>query len=177
MFTAANNISQFNLSRADGVLGLGLPQLTTLPGAPFVEAAFAQKAISSPVFAFHLSSTTGSEFHLGGVNTSLFNAAEGFETHNVSAISPGFWQLSGTSVSVAGSKAASGFEAIIDSSTTIMFGSPALVKNVYAKIPGSKPVDPKQAGGFVGFYSIPCGTDPKLSFAWGGKEWPISAQE
>jgi cathepsin D len=73
-------------------------------------------------------------------------------------------------VLVGSTAAVSGFQTIIDSGTTIIYGPPAAVKTLYSKIPGSAVYDSTN-----GYYSYPCNTPPTVSFNWGGKNWAISA--
>jgi cathepsin D len=151
---------------------------------PFFTTAFKQGAVSSNEFGFYLN-TSGSELFLGGTNPSHYTG--GIEYHAVNS-SSGFWQISGGSASVDGTRTNSGFHAIIDSGTsiagipfcccvaelykqgtTIMYGPPSAVKAFYAHVPHSKPFDP-----VYGFYSFPCNSVPAVSFSWGGKDWRIS---
>jgi cathepsin D len=153
----------------DGMLGLGFPELSKLKQVPFFQTAIAQKVIPKPVFAFFLSDTA-SELHLGGVNKAHFKGE--IENHPLSAKSNGFWQLAGGSVSVDGCKVASGFDTIIETGGTLIYGQPDAVQEVYAKILGAKPID-----SVPGFYQFPCYTESKVSFAWGGRQWDISARK
>jgi cathepsin D len=166
-FGAATNISSQFASIPDGMLGLGFPELSMLQKVPFFQTAIAQKVISDPVFAFFLSDTA-SELHLGGVNKAHFDGE--IENHPLSAKSNGFWQLAGGSISVDGSEAASGFDTILETGGTLIYGQPDAVQDVYAKIPEAKPID-----SVPGFYQFPCHTEPEVSFGWGGRQWNISA--
>jgi cathepsin D len=123
-------------------------------------------AVDSGVFGFYLASS-GSELLLGGTNNEHFSGS--IEYHDVDT-STGFWQITGAKATVAGSTAVTGFETIIDSGTTIMYGPPAAVKQVYAKVKGSKLFDSTN-----GFYSFPCSSIPQIAFSWGGKSFAISS--
>ena len=127
-----------------------------------------QGAVSQGVFGFKLAST-GSELYLGGANSAHYSGS--IEYHSVDQ-STGFWQIAGASANVGTKAAVTGFETIIDSGTTIMYGPPAAVKKFYAAVSGSAVYDSSQ-----GYYSYPCNSPPSVSFSWGGKKWAISADK
>ena len=65
----------------------------------------------------------------------------------------------------------SGFQTIIDSGTTIIYGPPSQVAAFYQAIPGAQLYDSQS-----GFYSFPCSSTPSnVAFSWGGNVWTISA--
>ena len=141
--------------------------LTSLrPQNPFFNTAIDQDAVSEGVFGFKLASS-GSELYLGGTNSDLYSGS--LEYHDVDT-STGFWQITGAKAYVGSTTANSGFETIIDSGTTIMYGPPAAVKKVWAKVDGAKLFDSTN-----GYYSFPCDSDPEIAFSWGGKSWKISS--
>ncbi|KAH9894311.1 protease [Cubamyces lactineus] len=150
---------------ADGILGMAFPVLSNLRQDPFFVTAFKQKHAARNEFAFKLN-TTGSELYIGGTNSALYKGSP--EYHNISS-DAGYWQIGDAEALVDGKRAVSGFHTIIDSGTTIMYGPPAAVKQVYAAVKGSKVYDAE-----TGFYSFPCATPPTLAFSWGGKSWDIS---
>ena len=140
--------------------------LTISQQAPFFNNAIKQHRVKSGEFAFKLASK-GSELYLGGTNHKHYSGS--IEYHKVDT-SNGFWQLTGAKAYANGKAVVSGFETIIDSGTTIMYGPPAAVKKLYAAIPGSGVFDAEQ-----GFYYFPCNKVPTVAFSWGGKQWKISA--
>ncbi|KAI0663088.1 protease [Cubamyces menziesii] len=150
---------------ADGILGLALPAISNLGQDPFFVTAFKQKHAAQNEFAFKLN-TTGSELHIGGTNRALYKGS--LEYNNLSS-NIGYWQIGNANALVNGKSAASGFQTIIDSGTTIMYGPPDAAKKVYAAVKGSQVYDADN-----GFYSFPCATPPILAFTWGGKSWDIS---
>lgn len=75
-------------------------------------------------------------------------------------------------MTVDGSKAASNFETIIDSGSTIITAPTSAAKKFWAKVSGSKVYDADQ-----GLYQYPCDSPPDVAFSWGGKSWSISADE
>ncbi|KAF7312469.1 Acid protease [Mycena indigotica] len=158
--------SSFSGDPIDGILGLAFPAISNLGQNPFFYTAENSGNVDSNVFSFYLAST-GSELYLGGTNPSLYS---GDVEYVPVASSSGFWQATGAKIKVGSTTVVSGFQTIIDSGTTIMYGPPAAVKKVFAQVSGSKLFDSTN-----GFYSYPCNTPPKLSFNYGGKDWTISA--
>lgn len=137
---------------------------------PFVQTAFAQQAIPKNEFSLKLASH-GAELLLGGTNPKLFKGA--IEFHPVNA-STGFWQIGGGSILQGGKAVVSGFESIVDSGTSFIFGPADQVKEFYDSIPGSQLFDEEN-----GLYSYPCTgkTVFKVAFQWGGQAWAISPKE
>jgi len=146
---------------------MAFPALSNLGTDPFFNTAFSQGAVPTNEFAFKLAST-GSELFLGGANTARFSGS--IEFHSVSSSAGGFWQISGASIHTGSATPVTGFQTIIDSGTTIMYGPPAAVKKFYASVTGAKLFDSTN-----GFYSFPCSSVPSVSFSWGGKNWAITA--
>ncbi|KAJ7146082.1 acid protease [Mycena epipterygia] len=159
--------SSFANDPIDGILGLAFPAISNLHQDPFFNTANKEGTVAANQFGFFLASS-GSELYLGGTNADKFSGA--IEYHAVD-ISTGFWQVPGASAKVDGSTVVSAFETIIDSGTTIMYGPPAAVKEVYAKVPNSALYDSNN-----GYYSFPCDSPPEISFNWGGADRVISAQ-
>jgi cathepsin D len=159
--------SAFANDPIDGILGLAFPALANLHKPPFFFTAKAEGTIKKNLFSFKLAKT-GSELFLGGANPTKYVGA--IEYHKLSA-SNGFWQIGSAKAKVNGVTAVSGFQTIIDSGTTIMYGPPSAVANFYKKVPGSKLFNSAN-----GFYSYPCNNPPKVSFTWGnGKPWHITS--
>jgi len=158
--------SSFGNDPVDGILGLAFPAISNLGQKPYFNTAIEQGAVKSSEFGFHLAST-GSELFLGGTNDALFSGT--IEYHDLSSTN-GFWQIGGASALVDATAAVSGFETIIDSGTTIMYGPADAVKTFYSKVKGSEVFDATN-----GYYSFPCSSVPDVSFSWGGKDWPITA--
>ncbi|KAJ6588105.1 acid protease [Mycena capillaripes] len=150
----------------DGILGLAFPAISNLNKNPFFVNANADGDVDANQFGFYLASS-GSELFLGGTNEDLYTGDIEFNSVDSSG---GFWQATGAKALVGSSSAVTGFQTIIDSGTTLMYGPPAAVKKVFAKVSGSKVFDSTN-----GYYSYPCATPPKISFNWGGQNWAISA--
>lgn len=65
-----------------------------------------------------------------------------------------------------------GFDTIIDSGTTIMYGPPDAVTMLYSHVPGARVYDEDE-----GLWEYPCATPPNLSFSWGGRNWEVTAEK
>ncbi|KAJ7153545.1 acid protease [Mycena crocata] len=159
--------SSFENDPIDGILGLAFPAISNLNQSPFFNTANKDGTVKSNQFGFFLASND-SELYLGGTNSDRFSGD--VEYHDVDS-STGFWQIPNASIKVGGSTAVDSFETIIDSGTTIMYGPPAVVKEVYAQVNGSALFDSGN-----GFYSFPCKSPPEMAFNWGGSDWTIPAK-
>ncbi|KAI8972223.1 acid protease [Trametes punicea] len=158
--------SMFGSEADDGILGLAFPAISNLRQNPFFTNAKSQGAVKSGVFAFKLAKS-GSELYLGGTDSSLYSGS--IEYHPVTG--SGFWQIANAKLSVGSKTVQSGFQTVIDSGTTIIYGPPDQVAAFYKNIPGAKVYDSQN-----GFYSLPCSSIPSnVGFNWGGKTWTISA--
>ncbi|KAJ7584093.1 acid protease [Mycena floridula] len=159
--------SSFAGDPIDGILGLAFPDISNLGENPFFNTANEDGTVDENVFGFYLASS-GSELYLGGTDEDLYSGS--IEYHDVDT-STGFWQITGAKAFVGSTTANTGFETIIDSGTTIMYGPPAAVKTFYSKVAGSAVYDSAN-----GYYSFPCSSVPSVSFSWGsGKKWAITA--
>ncbi|KAJ3852522.1 acid protease [Lentinula lateritia] len=153
-----------------GILGLAWPKISNLKATPWFLNAAEQGAVKTKEFGFHLSSGKGSELYLGGTNPELYEGS--LEYHKVDP-SDGFWQVLNASIYVGGKEAGKDFSTIIDSGTTLMYGPPDAVKELFSKVDGAKLYDETE-----GFYSFPCDKVPEVSFSWGkkGKKFVIPSE-
>ncbi|KAJ7700486.1 acid protease [Mycena rosella] len=158
--------SSFKDDPVDGILGLAFPAISNLNQNPFFVTANDAGSVDANQFGFYLASS-GSELYLGGTNSDLYSGDIEFNSVDSSG---GFWQATGAKAKVGSTSAVTGFQTIIDSGTTLMYGPPAAVKKLFAKVTGSKLYDSTN-----GYYSYPCASPPTISFNWGGKDWTISA--
>ncbi|KAH9911596.1 acid protease [Fomitopsis serialis] len=166
-FSAVTTLSdKFKPDPIDGILGMGYQKLSSIGQPPFVNQAKTQGSIKNAVFGMKLSSA-GSELYLGGTDTSQYNGA--IEYHPVSG--SGYWQISDAKAIVNGKTTNTGFQTVIDSGTTIMYGPPSAVASFYESVPGASMFDSDN-----GFYQFPCDSVPAVSFNWGGKDWTVSAE-
>ncbi|KAJ7456903.1 acid protease [Mycena latifolia] len=158
--------SSFSDDPIDGILGLAFPAISNFNENPFFNTANADGTVDANQFGFFLASN-GSELYLGGTNADKF--AGDIEYHDIDT-STGFWQVTGATAKVDSATTVSGFETVIDSGTTLMYGPPSAVREVYAKVAGSAVFDSDN-----GYYSFPCDSPPEIAFNWGGSDWAISA--
>ncbi|KAJ3721426.1 acid protease [Lentinula guzmanii] len=160
-FAAVTNLSSsFASDPVDGVFGLGFPSISNLKADPFFVNAAQQNALLPCHQQFRAISR--------GTNPKFYN--DPIEYHSVDK-SNGFWQVKNASVAVGGQNVLSDFDTIIDSGTTIMYGPPDMVKEIYAKVEGATIFDSDE-----GFYSFPCDKVPDISFSWGGENFAISSE-
>ncbi|KAJ3806810.1 acid protease [Lentinula aff. lateritia] len=165
-FAAVTNLSNSVAQTSfDGILGMGYSTLSNLGAPTFFETAVKQGVVASPEFSFFLSAN-GSELYLGGTNSQLYTGD--IEFHDVNT-SPGYWKISGGSVGVpSNAGVVSGIDTVVDSGTTLIYGPPNDVKNLWAAVPGAAAYDAEP-----GFYTYPCNQTLGVSFSWGGKNWSI----
>ncbi|PPQ90543.1 hypothetical protein CVT25_015857 [Psilocybe cyanescens] len=168
-----------------GILGLAFDTIASTNAIPFWQALANNNQLSSQEMAFWLqrsdpnsqaNETPGGVFTLGGTNSSLFTGDIDFQ-NMPSNTQPSFWLQSLSAVTVNGKsiQITPGDSAIsaIDTGTTLIGGPSADVAAIWAAVPGSA-----QAGGEnVGYYTFPCKTQVVVTLAFGGKSWPISAQD
>lgn len=148
---------------------MAFPAISQLGKNPFFQTAVEQHSVEVSSFGFYLA-RNNSELHLGGPDYSLIEAGS-IESHPLSS-DRGFWEIGNAHITVNGKQAVDNFETIIDSGTTIMFGPPDQVAMAYSNVPGSKLIDDMN-----GLYEFPCDSIPNVSFAWGGREWAITANK
>ncbi|KAF5382798.1 hypothetical protein D9757_007282 [Collybiopsis confluens] len=165
-FSAVTTLSSsFANNPIDGVLGMAFPAISRLGADPFFVTANNQGAFQTNEFGFYLASC-GSVIDLGGANPNRYSGSIEFHNNNPST---GFWQISGGSIFAGDAGAVSGFDTIIDSGTTIMYGPQLAIAQFYSNVPGAT------FDNNTGFYVFPCGNLPEVSFNWGGSSYSISA--
>ncbi|KAL1945921.1 hypothetical protein VTO73DRAFT_1923 [Trametes versicolor] len=168
-----------------GIMGLAFEGLASTNAVPLWQSLANDGQFSSPEFSFwldrHLDDTnppdeqSGGVLTLGGTNSTLFTGDIEF-LPLTNAATPTFWMLTMTGATVQGKSVTipSGDAALsaIDTGTTLVGGPTDAVNAIYAAIPGATPV-PSMAG----FWQFPCSTEVQVSFAFGGKSWPISSAD
>ncbi|KAJ7651743.1 acid protease [Mycena polygramma] len=151
--------SMFATDPADGILGMAFPSISSMHKNPFFTTAKAEGSVKSNTFGFFLAKN-GSQMYLGGTATNLYQTGT-LEFHRVNPAS-GFWQVPGASAKVNSTAVVTGFQTIIDSGTTIMYGPPSAVATFYSKVLGAALFDRTN-----GFYSFPCDSVPKVAVQLG----------
>ncbi|KAI0645865.1 aspartic peptidase domain-containing protein [Trametes meyenii] len=168
-----------------GILGLAFEALASTNAVPFWQALVNNGEFATPEISFwldrHLDDNnppeeqSGGVMTLGGTNSTLFTGDIEFIPLTTSG-SPTFWMLEMTGATVQGNSVniptGSAALSAIDTGTTLVGGPSDAVKTIYDAIPGSQPVPSMQ-----GFFQFPCSTNVQVSFAFGGKSWPISATD
>ncbi|KZT72178.1 acid protease [Daedalea quercina L-15889] len=157
--------NSFSGDPIDGILGMAYQKISQLGQPPFVNLAKSQGHISSAVFGMKLASS-GSELYIGGTDTALYSGSP--EYHSVTG--SGYWQISGAKALVNNKAVNTGFQTIIDSGTTIMYGPPSAVQQFYKSVSGASLYDSQN-----GYYQFPCNKAPTVAFSWGGQSWTVSA--
>ncbi len=182
--------SQFQTDPTDGIMGMGLPALSSLQSVrarsvvrsvtillrhfqsaqqtPFFYTAIQQGVVSQSTFAFKLAQS-GSELTIGGTNSDSFTGD--IEFHPVSS-TIGYWVIGGGSVTVNGEapSSVSQIQTIIDSGSTLITAPPAAADAFWQTVQGSSQLE-------QGLYTFPCDSVPEVAFSWGGNSWSISANE
>ncbi|TCD66599.1 hypothetical protein EIP91_001156 [Steccherinum ochraceum] len=157
-----------------GLVGMAYGSISAYKGSTsFPQTLVAQGAMTDPVFAFRLTSGSGSQLTIGGTDQAAYTGAVTY----VPVTSRGFWQvtLDGVTVSIppggggvaAPPQTAVGrTQAILDTGSQYIIGDPGNVAKLYAAIPGSAALG-------NGMYSYPCATSPTVSLVFGGVAFPI----
>lgn len=109
----------------------------------------------------------GSTLFLGGTDTTKYTGDIEYHAVNSSA---SVWLTDGAKTVVGALNPNTGFQAIIDSGTKLMYGPPNAVQTFYAAIPGSAVYNAQR-----GYYSYPCHALPAIGFSWGSKTWEVTS--
>ncbi|KAF8902934.1 aspartic peptidase domain-containing protein [Gymnopilus junonius] len=166
-----------------GIMGLAFQTIASTHAVPFWQALVNNNQLSSPDMSFWLTradrnsaaqEVAGGVFTLGGTNSSLFSGDIDFQDMPVS--SPSFWLQTLSAATVQGNSVqiTSGDSAVsaIDTGTTLIGGPSNDVAAIWAAVPNSSP---SQAN--PGFFRFPCSTQVSVTLSFGGKAWPINAQD
>ena len=129
----------------DGLMGLAWPSISAITETPpFVNNLKTQDIILVEAeFGVKLADT-GSELFLGGANTALTSG----DFTDLPVSQEAFWQVAMDSVNVGGSSVVSGLQAIVDTGTSLIVGTPETVTKFYAAIPESKDASSTVGEGF-----------------------------
>ncbi|KAF7375757.1 Acid protease [Mycena sanguinolenta] len=158
--------SEFEDDPAGTILGLAFASISNLNENPFFINAANAGDFEANQFSFYLASS-GSELYIGGTDEDKYTGDIEFVSVDSSN---GFWQATGGKAKVGSTTVLTGIETIIDSGTTLAYGSSSAIKKIFAKVSGSKLYDSEN-----GLYSFPCSSVPEISFNYGGQDWTISA--
>lgn len=109
----------WDVGRFDGILGFGWPQIAVNGITPYFNNLVAAGTVEEPVFSFWLSGTPGKnagELTLGGVDTDHFEG----DMQYIPVSQEGYWQVSAESMSIGGKPIKTGFEAVVDTGTSLI---------------------------------------------------------
>jgi hypothetical protein len=129
-----------------------------------------QQKIAS-VFSFRLGHS-GSELLLGGVNSNHYSGSINWTPVSQQA----YWTIGVDGILINNQKVAGlqGQSSIIDTGTTLTYGSYDDVRTVYRNVPGAKDMSIAYGDDYKGYWTIPCGSIPSVAFGFGGKYWTIN---
>ncbi|CCO34826.1 hypothetical protein BN14_08935 [Rhizoctonia solani AG-1 IB] len=169
-FSPVNETNSMEDYGTDGLMGLAFKSISKLNAPTFIDTLFSQKKIASPVFSMRLASAPGSELYIGGINPSKHTG----EITYVPLEAQTYWVVNGS----ANANGQEGFKGkmIIDSGTTAILGPYNSVWNWWSKVPGSGYCLPRDCGA-PGYFTFPCANAPSVSFNFGGREFPVAAQD
>ncbi|KAK4051309.1 hypothetical protein OIO90_004790 [Microbotryomycetes sp. JL221] len=152
----------------DGLMGMGYQSISQLKSTPMFQTLVSQGKVARPQFSFKLGQTGESELFLGGMNPNLFVSGS---TQWVNIVSQSYWIVPATAYAnnVA---AATNFNAIIDSGTSVIVAPSLAAQAFWAKVPNSSVYG-------QGYYTYECNNPPAISFSFGGsdKKWTVSGQD
>jgi len=165
-----------------GLMGLGFQTISTSGSLPLWQGLLNAGQFSSPEFSFYLTRVgnnslaqeiePGGVLTLGGTNRSLYTGEIDFVSMPT-GYTPAFWLLQMTSLTISGQSipvTQSTALSIIDTGTTLIGGPSVDVRNLYAAVPGSRPL----SGPNAGLYTIPCTSRLNVSIAFGGRSWSVA---
>jgi len=157
--------TNFIASKFDGILGMAFQKISVL-GLPTVfDLMYNQSLIQDKSFSFYLTQTPsmpGSSLVLGGVNQKYYTGT--MDYHNL--VAENYWMIKVDAAFVGGTRVTlSSFNGIVDTGTSLIVGSPAVIDVMLLKIGKIGPVDCKL---------IP--TLPSIAFEIGGKKYELPPQ-
>ncbi|KAI6043966.1 acid protease [Pisolithus marmoratus] len=157
---------------ADGLLGLGFPQISVYGQPPVFQTLISDNAVSESLFGVAF------ELMVGAADTGMYNQSS---MVFVSVSLQAYWQIPmdgltrpglNNSGEVVIANKTSYAQAIIDTGTTLIITSDANAQKYYADVPGAEVVPSLGSG----VWSVPCDSIasilPTLSF--GGHAFPVS---
>jgi len=170
-------------SPVSGLLGLAFKSIASSHANPLWQTLADSGAWDQPVMSFYLSrfinathskpEEPGGRFTMGFMDQSLYTGDVQFV--DIPSGQEGYWILPLTGVNVNNQAvqlpgtAQSSYSAI-DTGTTLIGGPSAVIKEIFANIPGSAP----GTGDYQGYYTYPCNQNVQLSLSFGsGTAWPI----
>jgi len=143
-------------------MGMAFKEISPFKAAPFSETLVDQGKLDEPVFGFYLAGS-GSELIVGGRDSSRYSGNLTYVNVKKQVrilcqcniihlcfntdMTQGYWQTTFDAMSVNGNDiSVSTQDAIIDTGTTYILGDQESISNIYAKIPGSAPLQSISTG-------------------------------
>jgi hypothetical protein len=174
-----------------GVLGMAFSSISSTGKPTYFENLINSKAVSAPMFGFHLTrkQASGSQLCLGCYDSSKFTGGISWAP----VVSQTYWSVSMTGFSANGNKGNALSQSIIgvslagrvlqksstneiqaiDTGTTLIYVPTAIADSFYAQIPGSA-----RAGNLgQGFYTFPCKSTASVSISFANKAYGISMND
>ncbi|WVW86417.1 hypothetical protein I302_108463 [Kwoniella bestiolae CBS 10118] len=171
-FGAVNSeSSDFQGNPNSGVMGMAFSSISSSGKPTYFENLINNKAVSSPLFGFHLTrrQAQGSQLCIGCYDSSKFTGGISW----VPVISQTYWSVSMTSFSTNGGRSNALSQSLIgaiDTGTTLIYVPTSIADAFYAQIPGSSRAD--QYG--EGFYQYPCKASITVSLGFNNKNFNMN---
>ncbi|KAH7322101.1 acid protease [Rhizoctonia solani] len=170
LFSPINQTSGMEDYGTDGLMGLAFKSISQINAPTFIDTLFSQNKIPKPIFSMRLASAPGSELYIGGTNPSKYTG----EITYTPLTNQTYWLVDG-SASANGQEGFNG-KMIIDSGTTAILGPYNSVWNWWSRVPGSASCLPRDCGA-PGYFTYPCANGPSVSFNFGGRGFPVAAED
>lgn len=146
----------------DGILGLAWQSISVLNLPTIFDLMVTQGLVTGHSFAFYLTKTAGavgSALTLGGTNPNYYTG----NINYVPLIAENYWMIQVDKASVGGKASTlKGFNGIVDSGTSLIVGSPAVIDAMLLQIGAVGQVDCTKISSY-----------PQISFTIGGIEYPL----
>ncbi|KAG6828378.1 hypothetical protein H0H92_008177 [Tricholoma furcatifolium] len=151
---------------ADGLSGMAFPEISAFAATPLLFTLYEQGQLDVPQVGFKLADPA--QLTVGGIDFDLIDTDTLVWTP---VTTRGYYQVALEDFTVNGSPLSGGYDAIIDTGTTLIYGGSDIVAQFYAAIPGAK--DASETVGY-GFYSYPCNVEVHASLTFDGRPFAIS---
>ncbi|KAF8553168.1 acid protease [Imleria badia] len=149
----------------DGLMGMAFQSISSYGASPVFQTLVSEGQVTDSVFSFKLSSS-GAELYIGGSNSALYTG----DFTYTPVTQQGYWQVNMDGVQNNGQTILRNVDAIIDTGTTLIVGTPSQVSTLYSTLGGK--AAPSSVGS--GFYTFACDSFPSINLSFGGTSFPIS---
>ncbi|KAL8290468.1 hypothetical protein RQP46_002726 [Phenoliferia psychrophenolica] len=157
--------SQFQGSPAGGILGLGFASIANSGQTPVIENLIAQKKLDENLFAFSLTRglVNGSTLTIGRTDPSKYTG----EIQYTPVTSQTYWQIAAEAPLVNGKPVGTGYQAAIDTGTTLIYMPTSIAERIYEAIPGSSRDSGDSFQG-TSFWQYPCDANFSVALTFAG---------